>query len=161
MRSIFLSREQVFDRPLPLFQTVGAMAAATDLVLLTTVDDGFTVDSGSVNWYLSGGDCADRFGRLNDCAQAALRPALLLEPGEEKELKNIRRSGDLATAEFGTWPTAILDAALRDMAEKQYAEGSLTETGRVLRLNGEDCPVYRLGGRQILRLTAPQGGATG
>ena len=59
MRSIFLSREQVFDRPLPLFQTVGAMAAATDLVLLTTVDDGFTVDSGSVNWYLSGGDCAD------------------------------------------------------------------------------------------------------
>ena len=161
MRSSFLSREQVFDRPLPLFQAVGAMAPATDLVLLTILDDGFTVDSGSVNWFLSGGDCADRFGRLNDCAQCALRPALLLEPGEEKELRNLRRSGELATAEFGSWPTSILDSSLRDMAEKQYAEGSLAKTGRVLTLGGEACPVYRLGGKQILRLRAPQGGATG
>ena len=91
MRSIFLSREQVFDRPLPLFQTVGAMAAATDLVLLTTVDDGFTVDSGSVNWYLSGGDCADRFGRPS--AAAAIWPRRSLGPGP-------RRSW---TRRCGTW----------------------------------------------------------
>ena len=41
MKSIFLSHEQVFERPLPFFRTVGAAAPATDLALMTAPDDGF------------------------------------------------------------------------------------------------------------------------
>ena len=63
MRSIFLSHEQVFDKPLPIFKTVGAAAPATDLALLTTRDDGFLHESeGGINYYLADG-CVDRFGR--------------------------------------------------------------------------------------------------
>ena len=50
MRSIFLSHEQVFDKPLPIFKTVGAAAPASDLALLTTPDDGFLHESeGGIN----------------------------------------------------------------------------------------------------------------
>ena len=41
MKSIFLSPEQVFDQPLPLFEKVGTAAPASDLALLTVPDDGF------------------------------------------------------------------------------------------------------------------------
>ena len=83
MKSIFLSREQVFEKPLPLLRALGASAPAGDLVRLTVTDDGFAVDGGRVNWYLEGETCADRFGRENECAVCAVRPVLLLEPGEE------------------------------------------------------------------------------
>ena len=36
MRSIFLSHEQVFEKQLPVFKTVGTAAPASDLALLTT-----------------------------------------------------------------------------------------------------------------------------
>ena len=65
MRSIFLSREQVFDKPLPFFRSVGTAAPASDLALLTAPDDGFLVDSGGgINYFLADG-CVDRFGRVS------------------------------------------------------------------------------------------------
>ena len=161
MRSIFLSHEQVFARPLPLFRALGASAPASDLVLLTIPDDGFAVDGGHVNWYLAGGKCADRFGRDNDCAVCAVRPALLLEAGEEKLLKHLRESGGVTTAEFGTYPTALLEQSQRDLAEKQFADGTLPDTGKRISVRGEALPVYRLGGKQLVRVEARSGGATG
>ena len=161
MRSIFLSHKQVFDRPLPLFQAAGAAAAASDLVLLTLPDDGFSLDGGCVNYYLSGEDCVDRFGRANTCAVCALRPALLLEPGEEKLLRNRRESGGLVTAEFGSCPMVILDPSLRDLAEKQYREGTLPDTGRRFTVAGASLPVLRLGAKQIVRVEAAPGSTTG
>ena len=160
MKSIFLSHEQVFTRPFPLFQTVGSTAPASDLVLLTIPDDGFSVDGGKVNWYLADGKCADRFGRDNDCAVCAVRPALLFEPGEEKQLKHVRETEGLTTAEFGTYPLVVLDPSLRDMAEKQFADGALPDTGKRITVCGEALPVYRLGGRQLVRIEA-RSGATG
>ena len=63
MRSIFLSHEQVFEKQLPLFKSVGAAAPAADLALLTTPDDGFLHEAeGGINYLLSDG-CVDRFGR--------------------------------------------------------------------------------------------------
>ena len=161
MKSIFLSHEQVFDKPLPLLRSLGAAAPASDLVLLTVPDDGFTLDGGKVNWYLSGADCADRFGRLNECAVCAVRPALLLEPGEEKLLRRVSESGPVLTAELGSYPAVILDASLRDMAEKQFGAGALADTGKRVTVCGERLPVFRLGAKQIVRVEAAAGGTTG
>lgn len=161
MRSIFLSPEQVFERPLPLFRTVGAAAAATDLVLLTAPDDGFTVDGGNVNYFLSGESCADRFGRPNPCAVCAVRPALLLGRGEERLLRARRESGGVVTVEYGWYPAAILDASLREMADRQYREGALPDSGRRFTVCGESHTVYRLGAKQIVRVEARSGGVTG
>ena len=56
MRSIFLSLEQLFEKPLPVFEKVGAAAPATDLALLTAPDDGFLHESGGgINYYLADG----------------------------------------------------------------------------------------------------------
>ncbi len=161
MRSIFLSHDQVFVRPLPLFHAVGTVAAASDLVLLTIPDDGFAVDGGKVNWFLADGRSVDRFGRENDCAVCAVRPALLLEPGEEKLLRQLRESGGVTTAEYGSFPLTLLDPSMRDMAEKQYADGMLPDTGKRITVCGEALPVYRLGAKQLVRVGARSGGATG
>ena len=80
MKSIFLSHKQLFENPLPLFRTAGAEARASDLVLVTIPDDGFTLNGDRVNYFLSGEDCADRFGRDHRSSICAVRPALLLEP---------------------------------------------------------------------------------
>ena len=161
MKSIFLSPEQVFDRPLALFRAVGAAAAANDLVLLTTPEDGFTVDGGNVNYFLAGESCADRFGRPNLCAVCAVRPALLLERGEEKLLRERRESGGVVTVEYGWYPAVILDPSLREMAQRQYEEGSLSDTGKRFSVGGERLTAYRLGAKQIVRVQACSGGVTG
>ena len=161
MRSIFLSPEQVFERPLPLFRAVGAAAAATDLVRLSTPDDGFTLDDGNVNYYLSGGACADRFGRQEPCAVCAVRPALLLEAGEEELLRHKKESRGIATVEYGWYPTVILDASLRELADKQYRDGALPDTGKRVTVGSEKRTVYRFGAKQIVRVEACAGGAVG
>ena len=63
MKSIFLSHKQLFENPLPLLRVVGSAAQASDLVLATIPDDGFVISEKNVNYYLSGDDCVDRFGR--------------------------------------------------------------------------------------------------
>ena len=162
MKSIFLSPEQVFDRPLPVFEKVGTAAPASDLALLTVPDDGFVYEAGGgMNYYLSGDACADRFGRRNPCTACALRPALLLEPGEEALLQHERKDGTVTTVDYGMYPTTILDRSLRDMAEKQLTERSLRDTGRHITVRGTQQPVYRLGAKQMIVLTLEQGGANG
>ena len=161
MRSIFLSPEQLFERPLPLFRAVGAAAAATDLVRLSVPDDGFTLDDGNVNYYLSGEACADRFGRQEPCSVCAVRPALLLESGEEALLRHRREGRGIATVEFGWYPTVILDASLRELADRQYRDGALRDTGKRITVCGEELPVYRFGAKQIVRIEARSGGAVG
>ena len=162
MKSIFLSPEQVFDQPLPLFEKVGTAAPASDLALLTVPDDGFVYEAGGgMNYYLGGDACADRFGRRNSCTACALRPALLLEPGEEALLQHERKDGTVTTVDYGLYPTTILDQSLRDMAEKQLAERSLRDTGRHITIRGTQQPVYRLGAKQMIVLTLEQGGANG
>ena len=162
MKSIFLSPEQVFDRPLPLFEKVGTAAPASDLALLTVPDDGFVYEAGGgMNYYLAGDACADRFGRRNPCTACALRPALLLEPGEEALLQHERKDGTVTTVDYGLYPTTILDRSLRDMAEKQLLERSLRDTGRHITIRGTQQPVYRLGAKQMIVLTLEQGGANG
>ena len=161
MRSIFLSPEQLFERPLPLFRAVGAAAAATDLVRLSIPDDGFTLDDGNVNYYLRDEACADRFGRLEPCAVCAVRPALLLDSGEEALLHHKRESRGVATVEYGWYPTVILDVSLRELADKQYRDGALADTGKRVTVCGEELPVWRFGAKQIVRVEARGGGAVG
>ena len=75
MRSIFLSREQVLEKPIPLLKKVGAAAPASDLALLTAPDDGFLQErGGGINYYLADG-CVDRFGRGGSCAVYPLTTA--------------------------------------------------------------------------------------
>ena len=153
MKSIFLSPEQVFDQPLPLFEKVGTAAPA---------DDGFVHETGGgMNYYLAGDACVDRFGRRNPCTACAFRPALLLEPGEEALLQHERKDGTVTTVDYGLYPTTILDRSLRDLAEKQLAERSLRDTGRHITVRGTQQPVYRLGAKQMIVLTLEQGGANG
>ena len=152
MKSIFLSHKQLFGNPLPVFRAAGAAARASDLVLATIPDDGFTLSEDRVNWFLSGEDCADRFGRDHRSENCAVRPALFLEPGDEKLLRQIRGSGSVVTAELGTFPSVILESSMRDMAEKQYKEGALKKTGTAYTIAGEARDVYRLGAKQIVRV---------
>ena len=161
MRSIFLSPEQVFGKRLALFATVGVAAPASDLALLTAPDDGFlTEPGGGINYYLSQGE-VDRFGRSSSCRVCAVRPAVQLDEGEERLLGRIRREGGVSFAEFGRWPTTILDESLRDMARREAERGSLRETGRQIRIGPQAHPVYQLGAKQIVRLTLEQGGVNG
>ena len=51
MKSIFLSHKQMFENPLPLFRTVGRAAQASDLVLVTIPDDGFTLSENCANYF--------------------------------------------------------------------------------------------------------------
>ena len=161
MRSIFLSHEQVFDKQLPIFKAVGAAAPAADLALLTTADDGFLQEAeGGINYLLSDG-CVDRFGRDGECGAFALRPALLLEEGDKKLLRRIREEEGVVTAEFGSYPAYLVDASLRDMAEREYSRGALHDTGRRMHVAGALAPIYALGGKRLIRLTLDQGGAGG
>ena len=152
MKSIFLSHRQLFENPLPLFRAVGTAAQASDLVLSTLPDDGFTLSENCANYFLSGEDCVDRFGRDHRYGICAVRPAFLLEPGDEKLLRHLREIGDVVTAELGSFPYAILETSMRDMAEKQYDEGTLRKTGAAYTIAGEKRAVYRLGAKQIVRI---------
>mgnify|MGYP007102052407 FL=1 len=160
MKSIFLSHDQIFG--LRLLETVGTAAPATDLALLTAPDDGFVYETGGgMNYYLAEGACVDRFGRANPCSICGARPALLLEPGEEALLQRRRTEGSVTTVEYGLYPTAVLDRSLRDMAEKNLLQRSLRDTGRHVTIRGTQQPVYRLGAKELVVLTADQGGANG
>ena len=161
MKSIFLSHKQLFENPLPLFRTVGTVAQASDLALISAPDDGFTLSGNCINYFLSGQDCADRFGRDNECSICAVRPALLLEPGDEKLLGHARELNDVVTVELGTFPSAILETSMRDMAEKQYREGKLRKTGMSYTIAGLKKDVYRLGAKQIVRVPVAENIATG
>ncbi|MBR7088797.1 MAG: ATP-binding protein [Mogibacterium sp.] len=156
MKSIFLSHKQLFDNPLPLFRTVGTSAQASDLVLCTIPDDGFTLSERNVNYFLSGEDAADRFGRDHVNRICAVRPAILLEPGDEKLLSHPREVNELVTVELGSFPSVILETSMREMAEKQYQEGTLKKTGTSYTVAGEPRDVYRLGAKQIVRITATE-----
>jgi len=156
MKSIFLSHKQLVENPLPLFRAAGTSVHASDLVLVTIPDDGFTLSGDRVNYFLSGGDCADRFGRDHKDSNCAVRPVLLMEPGDEKLLSQIRESGGIVTAELGTFPTVILESSMREMAEKQYHDGSLKKTGMSYTIAGEKRDVYRLGAKQIIRVAVTE-----
>lgn len=161
MKSIFLSHKQLFENPLPLLRTVGLPAQASDLVLATIPDDGFVLSNDCVNYFLSGDDCADRFGRDHKCSTCAVRPAIMLEQGDERLLRNIREMSDIVTVELGTFPYAILESSMRDMAEKQYQEGTLKKTGTSYTVAGEKRDVYRLGAKQIVRIPVTDETASG
>ncbi len=152
MKSIFLSHKQLFENPLPLFRAAGAAVHASDLVLITIPDDGFVLSGDRVNWFLSGDDCADRFGRDQRSSNCAVRPALLMEAGDEKLLKQIRESGGIVTAELGTFPSVILESSMREMADRQFSDGTLKKTGMSYTIAGEKRDVYRLGAKQIVRV---------
>lgn len=162
MRSTFLSHEQVFDKRLALFEKVGVAAPPTDLALLTCPDDGFLFDpGGGINYYLSGGDCVDRFGRSDRCTVCALRPVVMLDEGEERLLRRVRREGGVCMAEFGSYPTTVLDTSLRDMAHRELESGSLPKTGRTVLIAGKPLPVYRLGAKQIVCVEPAAGSING
>ena len=162
MKSIFLSHEQVFEKRISVLETVGAAAPATDLTLLVAQDDGFLFEpGGGVNYYLAGEDCVDRFGRSNPCAVCAVRPALTLDPGEEGLLQHMKTEGSVTTAEYGWYPTTILDRSLRDMAEKNLQQRSLRDTGRSYTIAGKQHPVYQLGAKQMIILSVQNGSANG
>ena len=161
MKSIFLSHELVFDSPLPLFAKVGTAAPASDLALLTGEDDGFLFErEGGINYFLENG-AVDRFGRSADCANCAVRPALLLEEGEERMLRRLRAEGGVTMAELGWWPTAVLDQSLRDMARRELERGGLSPTGGTIRAGEKELPVYSLGAKRVVCVTLERGGVNG
>jgi len=161
MKSIFLSHEQVFEKPLPLLKNVGNAAPAADLALLTAPDDGFLFEpGGGINYYLADG-CVDRFGRDDRCAVCAVRPVLLLDEGDEKELTHIREDEEIVTVSFGAFPYGLLDSSLRELAEREYRRGTLAKTGELFHALEEPAPIYQLGGKRIIRFELTQGGAGG
>lgn len=162
MKSIFLSPEQVFGRRLALFETVGIVARASDLALLTCPDDGFLTEAGyGINYYLAENGCVDRFGCNQPCDVCAVRPVILLEKGDEALLRHIRTEAGVTTAEYGRYPVAILDASLRDMARREYEHGTLRDTGKRIHTKGEPVPVYQLGAKQIICVTLRNSGING
>ncbi|MBP3654998.1 MAG: ATP-binding protein [Oscillospiraceae bacterium] len=161
MRSIFLSREQVFGQGLPLLETIGAAAPATDLALLTAVDDGFLTDELCINYYLDQGCCVNCFGREDSCAVCAVRPVLLLDEGEEVLLSRKQQDGSLTTVEYGRYPYTILDGSLRDLAAREYARGALPKTGKQVHIAGKSHPLYRLGAKEIVCVAFEEGGVKG
>ena len=161
MKSIFLSHEDVFVQPLPVLEKVGAAAPASDLALLTAQDDGFLTDGRCINYYLSEGGFVSRFGTADKCAVCAVRPALQLEPGEEKLLGRRRQEGDVTIVEYGRYPHTVLDESMRPLAGREYARGALEETSRQVTIAGEVRSVYRLGGKEIVCVEAVSGGANG
>ena len=161
MKSIFLSPEQLFDQPLPLFAAAGTTAAANDFCLLTAPDDGFVFEQGGINYFLSGDACADRFGRRNSCAVCAVRPALLMEEGDERLLRRITKEENAVVAEYGEWPSAVLDSSLRDLALRAYQSGTLRRTKLTLKFGEKEIPVWQLGAKRLLALTLTQGNFNG
>ncbi len=153
MKSIFLSPEQVFGQGLPLLEVVGAAAPAADLALLTAEDDGFLVDGRNINYYLAGG-AVSRFGSADPCAVCAVRPVLQMEEGDELLLGRRQKDGKVPVVEYGRYPYTVLDESLREMAQREYERGALSDTGRRVCIAGEDHPVYRLGAKEIVCVTA-------
>jgi len=161
MKSIFLSPEEVFANTLPILENVGKAAPASDLALLTAQDDGFVIDGLSINYYLEGGSCVNRFGREDDCSICALRPVLELEAGDEALLKRRSEDGGIVTVELGRYPYAILDESMRELAAREYKRGALFNTGKSVHIAGKECPVWRLGAKDIVCLSFEQGGVNG
>ncbi len=161
MKSIFLSPEQLFDKPLPMFTTVGTEARASDLAVLTAPDDGFLLEGSSINYYIGEDASVDRFGRLALCKVCAVRPVLLLEEGEENLLRRRKEEGNVVTVEFGFWPTVILDASLREMAEREFLRGSLRQTGQTIHVAGKPLTVWQFGAKRMIRVEAGPGGING
>ncbi len=161
MKSIFLSPEQLFDQPLPLFASAGTTASANDFCLLTAPDDGFVFEQGGINYFLSGDACVDRFGRRNTCAVCAVRPALLLEEGDERLLRRITKEENAVVAEYGEWPSAVLDSSLRDLALRAYQSGTLRRTKLTLKLGEKEIPVWQLGAKRLIALTLTPGNFNG
>ncbi len=161
MKSIFLSHRKLFEQPLQLFRIAGTSAQASDLALITIPDDGFSLSDKNINYYLAGEDCVDRFGRSHKCVNCAVRPALLLEPGDENLLSHVREAGEIVTAELGSYPFAVLDTSMREMAEKQYRDGTLKKTGASYLIAGESREVYRLGAKQIVRVPVTEDTVSG
>ena len=161
MKSIFLSHEQLFDKPLAIFDKVGTAAPASDFALLTTPDDGFLQEpGGGINYYLADG-CADRFGRDSVCSVCAVRPVLLLEEGDEKLLTHVREEGGVLTAEYGRFPSALLDMSLRELAEREYRNGTLLQSKKTFAALDNPAPIYLLGGKRIIRHELSHCGASG
>ena len=161
MKSIFLSPDQIFRNQLSLLETVGTAAPASDLALLTVEDDGFVTDGPAINYYLGEGGCVDRFGRENDCEICAVRPAIMLEEGEESLLEHRQQDGELVIVEYGRYPYAALDSSLRDMAEREFARGALKDSGRKVHIGGKPYPIYRMGAKEVVCLQVGQGGVNG
>ena len=156
MKSIFLSHKQVFDSPLSIFRAIGTMAQATDLITATMPEDGFSIDFGNVNYFLSEGDFADRLGRDDICNNSAVRPAIMLEPGDEKLLKNAREINNVVTVELGSYPSDILESSMRDMAEKEFNSGKLKKTEMTYTIAGKEYEVYRFGAKEIIRISVTE-----
>jgi len=161
MKSIFLSPDQVFVRQLQLLEPVGNAAPATDLALLTAADDGFLTDGRCINYYLDDGGCVNRFGQADECAVCAVRPVVQLAEGEEKLLERRQQEGSVVTVEFGRYPYTVLDESLRDLAAREYDRGALSDTGRKVHIAGQPHSVYRLNGKEIVRVMPAQGGMNG
>ncbi len=161
MKSIFLSPEQVFTKRIPLLETVGAEAPASDLALLTAEDDGFLLEGVCINYFLSDGGSVDRFGQQGRCTVCAVRPAILLAEGEEQLLTRRKKDGSLVTVEYGRYPYTILDSSLRQLARREYERGALKESGSYVHVSGRPCPVYRLGAKEIIRVCFELPGANG
>ena len=161
MRSIFLSPEQLFEKPLPVFTAAGTAAKANDFCLLTAPDDGFVFEQGDINYYLSGDACADRFGRRNSCTVCAVRPALLLEEGDERLLRRVTKEENTVIAEYGEWPSVVLDSSLRDLALRSFQSGTLRRTKLTLNLGETEIPVWQLGAKRLIALTLTQGNLNG
>ena len=159
MKSIFLSPEQLFTDPLPVFTRVGTCAAANDFCLMTAPDDGFLIDDGGINYYIGSDACVDRFGRLENCSVCAVRPVLMLDEGDEQLLRRVDGTEETGAYEFGEWPSVVLDAPLRDMALQAMATGSLSPAGFTLSPGGTEIPVYRLGAKHIVALSPPDNAA--
>ena len=161
MKSIFLLPEQIFERPFPILESLGAAAPATDLALLCAEDDGFLTEGNCINYYLGGEGCVSRFGTAVSCQVCAVRPALKLEEGDEALLRRRQRSGSLTTVEYGRYPTTVLDGSLRALAAREYARGAIAETGLSISICGRKHPVLRLGAKEIVRLEFEKGGVNG
>ena len=154
MKPIFLSPDLISENI--------AVAAPTDLAVINVADDGFTIDEGvGMNYFLSDGKSIDRFGRTETCTQCGVRPAIKLESGDEKKLLNASRVGRIVTAELGRFPFAILDSTMRDMAEREFKAGNLSETGEHYTIGGDEYPVYGLGAKLIVRLNVKEGSSSG
>ena len=161
MKSIFLSHDEVFTKPLSIFDSIAPAAPASDLAKLTAVDDGFLMDGVSINYFLSDFAYVDRFGRGEDCSNCAVRPVLLLEEGDVELLEHRAEDEGLVTVEFGRFPYQVLDESLRELAGREYKRGALPKAGFDITIAGKACPVYRLGAKEIICVNFADGGVNG
>ena len=161
MRSIFLSHDEVFVKPLSVFDSIAPAAPASDLAKLTAVDDGFLMDGISINYFLADFAYVDRFGRGEDCVNCAVRPVLMLDEGDTELFMRRTEDEGLVTVEFGRYPYQILDESLRELAGREYRRGALPGAGFSITVAGKPCPVYRLGAKEIICLNFADGGVNG